>query len=142
MARGGPFTPNDQIRSPIAAQPQWHEGVSIDQSATAAHHVVAGGFGGQTVGANHELAPEPRILSFIRRLLKLILVFCLSAAILSGRPGVGRAGHAFSSRAHILLWLRVRRLRFVWRDFAEPVVAQRDRGGPRGQRDRARGPPA
>jgi hypothetical protein len=94
----------------------------------AAGRVVAGGFGGAAVTADHQFTLEPRLVVLIRRLLLLPLVLRLNPVILCGRRSVEWADNDFSLRPHMLLWRRLNRLCVVRRGRAKSVPRDRRSG--------------
>ena len=104
---------------------------SINRSAVdAIGFVVAGGFAGQAIAANHEFTLKPHLVILIRRLLLLKAVFWLNLASWFGRGSVEWTEDDFTFRARVLFGSKLERLGVVRGGGAKPVP--RDRISPRG----------
>ena len=100
----------------------------MNRSATAAGRVVAGGFAGQAIAANHEFTLQSHLVVSIRGLLLLPLVLRLNLIILLGRRSVEWADDDFPLRPRMRLWLRLNRLRVAGRGRAKSVPRDRRSG--------------
>jgi hypothetical protein len=97
-------------------------------SAAAAGRVIAGGFAGLAVAADHEFALELRFVGLVGRLLLFPPVPRSNPVILLGRRNIERAGD-FPLRSRLLLWPKLKRLGFLRRGRTKPVPCDRAPGG-------------